>query len=74
MTPSTCPLAVLASRTPPGSRWPSASLGNPSSRKGSVVAAKSGEVLTIPGELFAREGFRPYEPGEFANVLAQIAG
>ena len=28
----------------------------------------------IPGELFAREWFRPYEKAEFADVLADIAG
>jgi hypothetical protein len=28
----------------------------------------------IPGELFAREWFRPYQPTEFANVLAEISG
>lgn len=27
----------------------------------------------IPGELFAREWFRPYEQVEFADVLAEIA-
>ena len=27
----------------------------------------------IPGELFAREWFLPYEPGELANVLAEPA-
>jgi hypothetical protein len=39
-----------------------------------VVAAAAGEVLMIPGELFAREWFRPYEQTEFADVLADIAG
>jgi hypothetical protein len=28
----------------------------------------------IPGELFAREWFRPYEQAEFADVLRDIAG
>jgi hypothetical protein len=28
----------------------------------------------IPGELFAREWFRPYEQGEIATVLAEVAG
>jgi hypothetical protein len=28
----------------------------------------------IPGELFAREWFRPYDKAEFADVLADIAG
>ena len=27
----------------------------------------------IPGELFVREWFRPYEQGEIANVLAEVA-
>ena len=27
----------------------------------------------IPGELFAREWFRPYEPGELAVVLAELS-
>jgi hypothetical protein len=27
----------------------------------------------IPGELFAREWFRPYEPGELADVLAELS-
>lgn len=43
-------------------------------RNSTVVAAEAGEVLMIPGELFAREWFRPYETGEFAEVLADIAG
>jgi CRP-like cAMP-binding protein len=43
-------------------------------RNSTVVAAEPGEVLMIPGELFAREWFRPYEEGEFAEVLADIAG
>jgi hypothetical protein len=43
-------------------------------RNSTVVAAEPGDALMIPGELFAREWFRPYETGEFANVLAEIAG
>ena len=39
-----------------------------------VVTAKAGDALMIPGELFAREWFRPYEPGELANVLADGGG
>ena len=42
-------------------------------RNSTVVAAETGEVLMIPGELFAREWFRPYEQAEFADVLAEIA-
>lgn len=41
-------------------------------RNSTVVAAEPGEVLMIPGELVAREWFRPYEQGEFADVLAEI--
>jgi hypothetical protein len=41
-------------------------------RNSTVVAAEPGDVLMIPGELFAREWFRPYEQGEFADVLAEI--
>jgi hypothetical protein len=43
-------------------------------RNSTVVVVGPGDVLMIPGELFAREWFRPYEPGEFANVLDEIAG
>lgn len=43
-------------------------------RNSTVVVVEPGDVLMIPGELFAREWFRPYEPGEFANVLDEIAG
>jgi hypothetical protein len=43
-------------------------------RNSTVVAAEAGEVLMIPGELFAREWFRPYDKAEFADVLADIAG
>ena len=42
-------------------------------RNSTVVATESGEVLMIPGELFVREWFRPYEQGEIANVLAEVA-
>ena len=41
-------------------------------RNSTVVAAEPGEVLMIPGELFAREWFRPYEQAEFAEVLLKI--
>ncbi len=43
-------------------------------RSSTVIATTSGDVLMIPGELFAREWFRPYEPEELASVLRQIAG
>jgi hypothetical protein len=43
-------------------------------RNSTVVAAEPGEVLMIPGELFAREWFRPYERAEFADVMREIAG
>jgi hypothetical protein len=43
-------------------------------RNSTVVAAEPGDVLMIPGELFAREWFRPYEPAGFADILAEIAG
>ena len=42
-------------------------------RNSTVVAAEPGEVLMIPGELFAREWFRPYGQVEFADVLIEIA-
>jgi len=42
-------------------------------RNSTVVASEPGEVLMIPGELFAREWFRPYGQVEFADVLAEIA-
>jgi hypothetical protein len=42
-------------------------------RNSTVVVAEPGEVLMIPGELFAREWFRPYGQAEFADVLAAIA-
>lgn len=43
-------------------------------RNSSVVVVESGDVLMIPGELFVREWFRPYEPGELAGILAEMAG
>lgn len=42
-------------------------------RNSRVVAAGPGEVLMIPGELFAREWFRPYHQDGFAAVLADVA-
>jgi hypothetical protein len=39
-------------------------------RNSTVVTTETGDALMIPGELFAREWFRPYEPGELANLLA----
>jgi hypothetical protein len=42
-------------------------------RNSTVVASEPGEALMIPGELFAREWFRPYGRGEFAALLADIA-
>ena len=42
-------------------------------RNSTVVAAEPGEVLMIPGELFAREWFRPYGQVELADVLVEIA-
>jgi hypothetical protein len=41
-------------------------------RSSNVVAIDPGEVLIIPGELFAREWFRPYERGELADVISKI--
>ena len=38
------------------------------------VQNDAGEVLMIPGELFVREWFRPYEESEFGDVLAAFAG
>ena len=43
-------------------------------RSSTVITAKPGDALMIPGELFAREWFRPYEPGELANVFADSGG
>jgi class 3 adenylate cyclase len=37
-------------------------------------AQEPGDVPMIPGELFAREWFAPYEQHEFAEVLREIAG
>jgi hypothetical protein len=42
-------------------------------RNSKVTAAKPGEVLMIPGELFAREWFRPYEKSEIMSVLTRVA-
>ncbi len=42
-------------------------------RNSTVVAVDPGDVLMIPGELFAREWFRPYEPAELADVLAGLS-
>ena len=41
-------------------------------RNSRVVAADRGEVLVIPGELYAREWFRPYGMAEIADVLADV--
>jgi hypothetical protein len=38
-------------------------------RNSDIVAEQSIEVVLIPGELYAREWFRPYEPHEIAGVL-----
>jgi hypothetical protein len=43
-------------------------------RNSTVVVAAPGDVLIIPGELFAREWFRPYEEDEIADVLATVDG
>ena len=42
-------------------------------RNSTVVVVEPGDVLMIPGELFAREWFRPYEQSELAEVLADLA-
>jgi hypothetical protein len=42
-------------------------------RSSNVVATEPGEVLIIPGELFAREWFQPYERGELADAIDEIA-
>ena len=42
-------------------------------RNSTVVVVEAGDAVMIPGELFAREWFRPYDPGELANVLAELA-
>jgi hypothetical protein len=43
-------------------------------RNSTVVVAAAGDVLMIPGELFAREWFRPYEEDEIGDVLANVGG
>ena len=43
-------------------------------RNSTVVTSEAGEALMIPGELFAREWFRPYSQSELADVFAVIAG
>jgi hypothetical protein len=42
-------------------------------RNATVVVSEPGEVLMIPGELFVREWFRPYEESEIGDVLAAFA-
>jgi hypothetical protein len=41
-------------------------------RNSTVIAAEPGEVLMIPGELFAREWFRPYQQSEVADLFAEV--
>src|SRR5512133_3335307 len=41
-------------------------------RNSTVIAAEPGEVLMIPGELFAREWFRPYQQSEVADLFAEL--
>jgi hypothetical protein len=41
-------------------------------RNSRVVAADRGEVLVIPGELYAREWFRPYGMAEIGDVLTDV--
>jgi hypothetical protein len=41
-------------------------------RNSTVVASEAGEALMIPGELFAREWFRPFGQGELADALAAV--
>jgi len=43
-------------------------------RNSTVVAVAPVEVLMIPGELFVREWFHPYEEDEVADLLARIGG
>ena len=43
-------------------------------RNSTVVAVVSVEVLMIPGELFVREWFHPYDEQELAGLLARIGG
>jgi hypothetical protein len=38
------------------------------------VAVVPVEVLMIPGELFVREWFHPYDEEELAGLLARIGG
>ena len=45
-----------------------------SERNGTLVVVEAGDEVMIPGELFACEWFRAYEPGEPASVLAEIGG
>lgn len=40
-------------------------------RNSTIVADVAVDVLVIPGELFAREWFRPYEPHEIDELLAE---
>lgn len=42
-------------------------------RNSTVIAVGTGDVLMIPGELYAREWFRPYEQFEFGEVLARVS-
>jgi hypothetical protein len=42
-------------------------------RNSTIVAEVAVDVLVIPGELFAREWFRPYEPHEIDELLAGTA-
>ncbi len=43
-------------------------------RNSTVVAVVSVDVLMIPGELFVREWFHPYDEQELAGLLARIGG
>jgi hypothetical protein len=43
-------------------------------RNSTVVAVVPVEVLMIPGELFGREWFHPYDEQELAGLLARIGG
>jgi hypothetical protein len=43
-------------------------------RNSTVVAVTPLEVVMIPGELFVREWFHPYEEHELADLLARIGG
>jgi nucleotide-binding universal stress UspA family protein len=72
-----CRLRIAAARLP-GHRSPGVDPDgchrrcSRTERNSTVVAAEPGDVLMIPGELFAREWFRPHEQREFADVLAEI--